>query len=133
MPQKKDPDERTQRKRIRIENSHRFGLVDPSHISNAELDPGGVFLVCLAPNSSVAPAGAWFYTAANLFTDDRKPFFPKIILIVPPGTGKLNYRDRVKDAIAHSFEISVKNHQVKWLVTLTPMIGPGFKATPISF
>jgi hypothetical protein len=67
---------------------------------------GGVFLVCTGYASSVAPAGAWFYTASGLCTEKGLPFFPEIVLIVPPGTKQLNYSERFKDAIRQSFEKS---------------------------
>jgi len=66
--------------------------------------PGGVFLVCTGPAPSIAPVGAWFYVASGLATSERKPAFPEILLVVPPGTKQLNYRDRIKDALRHSFE-----------------------------
>lgn len=67
---------------------------------------GGVFLICTGPRCSVAPAGAWFLTAASAFTAKKKPFFPKVVLIVPPGTKQLNYRDQIKKGIEDTFNVS---------------------------
>jgi hypothetical protein len=71
--------------------------------------PGGVFLVCTGPKSCIGPAEAWFYTAGGLLKDPNQVLFPEIILIVPPGTKRLDYRNRFKDGIAYSFKNAQKS------------------------
>jgi hypothetical protein len=65
--------------------------------------PGGVFAVFLGPTGCIAPAAAWFTTAAQLETLDRNPLFTSLLVIPPPGQGRLDYKSNFVAALKSAY------------------------------